>query len=70
MLPIDQGAIQGYAIVLEGPSLEHLAGIGPAKMLVLGQVAAGDERINFTALSQCEETAPLALRLPGAFSLR
>ena len=69
MLPIDQDAIQGYALVLEGEALSAMAGLGPADLLVLGQVAAGDERVSFTAVSQSKETSPLALRLPRDFSL-
>ncbi|MBL4847931.1 MAG: hypothetical protein JKY65_20645 [Planctomycetes bacterium] len=61
VIPIDQGRIQGYAIVLQG--------LGSAEILVCGQVACGDERISFTAAARSPESSELALRLPQDFSV-
>lgn len=61
VIPIDQGRIQGYAIVLQG--------LDAAEVLVSGQVACGAERVSFTAVARSPESSELALRLPRDFSL-
>jgi hypothetical protein len=61
VIPIDQGKIQGYAIVLQG--------LGSAEVLVCGQVACGNERVSFTAVARSPESSELALRLPRDFSV-
>jgi len=61
VIPIDQGRIQGYAIVLQG--------LDSAEVLVSGQVACGAERVSFTAVARSPECSELALRLPRDFSL-
>jgi hypothetical protein len=61
VIPIEQGRVQGYAIVLQG--------LGAAEVLVSGQVACGAERVSFTAVARSPECSELALRLPRDFSL-
>lgn len=61
VIPIDQGRVQGYAIVLQG--------LDAAEVLVSGQVACGAERVSFTAVASSPESSELALRLPRDFSL-
>lgn len=61
VIPIDQGRVQGYAIVLQG--------LGLAEVLVSGQVACGAERVSFTAVARSPESSELALRLPRDFTL-